>query len=193
MTFSRKILVGVVEAPPLFMKTADGQWEGLGVDIWKTVAQEMGVCKNILKDILHAFGLMILMSLAAGIMVFLFEKRQKKEMLGDGVLKGISHGIWWSVVTMTTVGYGDKAPKTIGGRIVAIIWMLLSIVFISSFTAHINTSLTLSELRDKVHSFKDLHTSRVGSIIQSEASNFLFNLLFNHGIAIFPLKVYRIG
>jgi len=52
-------------------------------------------------------------------------------------------------VTMTTVGYGDKSPKTLGGRMVALVWMIFSIIFIASFTANITTSLTLSELKER--------------------------------------------
>ena len=39
----RKILVGTIEAPPLYMKTADGQWEGFSIEIWKGAAQNMDV------------------------------------------------------------------------------------------------------------------------------------------------------
>lgn len=94
-------------------------------------------------------------------------------MFGDGAIKGIGNGIWWSVVTMTTVGYGDKAPKTIGGRFIAIIWMLFSVVFIAGFIANITASLTISELRGKVRGFNDLYNARVGAIEQSEAANYL--------------------
>lgn len=131
-------------------------------------------------DVLKGFGFLLLLSLVAGILVWTFEKRKNNEMFGDGTLRGIGHGIWWALVTVTTVGYGDKAPKTIGGRTVALIWMLFSIVFISSFTANITASLTISELRGKVRGFDDLKTVRVGSISQSEA----WNLLTKHGITM---------
>jgi ABC-type amino acid transport substrate-binding protein len=133
-------------------------------------------------DVLKGFGFLLLLSLIAGILVWYFEKRKNDEMFGDGILRGIGHGIWWAIVTVTTVGYGDKAPKTIGGRTVALIWMLFSIVFISSFTANITASLTLSELRGKVRGFDDLKAVRVGSISQSEA----WNYLTRHGITAAP-------
>ena len=105
--------------------------------------------------------------------VWLLERRRNSEMFGDGTVEGIGHGIWWAIVTMTTVGYGDKAPRTMGGRIVALIWMIFSIVFTASFTAHITTSLTISELRGKVRGFNDLFNARVGAISGSEGLDFL--------------------
>jgi ABC-type amino acid transport substrate-binding protein len=74
---------------------------------------------------------------------------------------------------MTTVGYGDVAPKTIGGRIVATIWMLISIVLIASFTATITTSLTVGALHGKVGGLHDLAGVRVGSLAGSESLTFL--------------------
>jgi voltage-gated potassium channel len=45
--------------------------------------------------------------------------------------------IWWAVVTVTTVGYGDKYPMTLEGRIIAMVVMLFGIGSPSALTATI--------------------------------------------------------
>ena len=45
--------------------------------------------------------------------------------------------LWWSIVTVTTVGYGDISPATLGGRIVGVILMMLGIGFLGVLTATI--------------------------------------------------------
>lgn len=44
-------------------------------------------------------------------------------------------GVWWAVVTATTVGYGDIAPDDVEGRIIGIVVMLPGIGFLSVLTA----------------------------------------------------------
>jgi polar amino acid transport system substrate-binding protein len=141
------------------------------------------------EQILKAVGFMLLMSLVAGIIVWAFERRRNREMFGGSTIEGIGHGIWWAMVTMATVGYGDKAPRTIGGRITALVWMIFSIVFIASFTANITTSLTLDRLKGKVRNFNDLYHARVGSISGSEG----FTFLSKKGIAVIPFETFQEG
>lgn len=44
-------------------------------------------------------------------------------------------GVWWAIVTVTTVGYGDTFPRTDAGRAIAIVVMLVGIGFIAIITA----------------------------------------------------------
>jgi voltage-gated potassium channel len=52
----------------------------------------------------------------------------------------IGVGLWWSLQTVTTVGYGDVTPKTTLGRFVGALVMLQSIAFITVVTAAITSS-----------------------------------------------------
>jgi hypothetical protein len=70
-------------------------------------------------------------------MVWLFERKLNPAHFGGNTLQGIGSGFWFSAVTMTTVGYGDKHPKTTGGRIVSLIWMFTAVILVSLFTATI--------------------------------------------------------
>ena len=50
-------------------------------------------------------------------------------------VRGTGTGIWWSLVSMTTVGYGDIVPRSIPGRLVASIWLFIGLVIACLMTA----------------------------------------------------------
>lgn len=64
--------------------------------------------------------------------------------------------LWWSIVTMTTVGYGDITPLTTGGRIIGAIVMFFGISLLGMFTASLAGILVSSRIKaDKgMKSFK---------------------------------------
>ena len=51
-------------------------------------------------------------------------------------------GVWLSIVTMATVGYGDKYPRSIPAKIISMMWMIMAVVFLSTITASITNSIT---------------------------------------------------
>jgi len=52
----------------------------------------------------------------------------------------IGSGLWWSVQTVTTVGYGDNVPTNLTGQLVAVLVMLLGIAFLTVITASITST-----------------------------------------------------
>lgn len=79
-----------------------------------------------------------------------------------GVNKGINHygdALWWIIVTMTTVGYGDLYPITFGGRLIATLVMLAGIgllaVVIGVFASAIQSINLRKEMGKLVTSFND--------------------------------------
>ncbi|TGV07890.1 two pore domain potassium channel family protein, partial [Mesorhizobium sp. M00.F.Ca.ET.186.01.1.1] len=57
-------------------------------------------------------------------------------------IKSFPDALWWSIVTTTTVGYGDISPVTSGGRIMATILMVTGIGMIGALTANFATHWT---------------------------------------------------
>jgi voltage-gated potassium channel len=63
-------------------------------------------------------------------LVLLFEENAKGSNIHN-----YPDALWWAIVTVTTVGYGDRYPTTEGGRAVAVILMLVGIGLIGVLTA----------------------------------------------------------
>lgn len=54
---------------------------------------------------------------------------------------GIGDALWWSITTLSTVGYGDLYPKTTGGRIVAVTTMILGVGVLGTLAGTLVTAL----------------------------------------------------
>ena len=234
----RTLIVGTKEAPPFSMKSADGTWTGISIDLWRQIATDLNLkyefretdLKGLLDGValgsldvavaaltitpereeafdfthpFHTTGLGIAMAwkagnpwiavikrlfsltflkvvatlavllLAVGMLVWWFERKRNPQQFGGKSARGIGSGFWWSAVTMTTVGYGDKAPVSLVGRVVALIWMFAGIIMISGFTAAIASSLTVTQLESPVKGPQDLSKVRVGTITDSTGASYL--------------------
>ena len=114
-------------------------------------------------------------ALAAGVLIWLFERRHNADF-GGGATKGLSTGVWWSTVAMTQRHTGDLGPRTLPGRIVAIVWMIVSIVTIAVFTASVTSVLTIKHLQGAVHAVGDLSSVRVGAVAGTSTEDTLSRL-----------------
>jgi polar amino acid transport system substrate-binding protein len=77
-------------------------------------------------------------------LIWLAERRCNPEQFPPHYARGIREALWFTSVTMTTVGYGDKVPLTPAGRRLSFVWMWVGMALTSSLTAGIASGLTLS-------------------------------------------------
>ena len=66
-------------------------------------------------------------------------------------VRNLGDGVWWALVTITTVGYGDITPVTTLGRVVASSLMLLGLGLIATITAIVSSKF--------IQNFVDHHTN----------------------------------
>lgn len=91
---------------------------------------------------LGSLVVLILASLGVtGLVMWIIERRGRPAG-HDSHVATLRDGIYWAVVTMTTVGYGDKTPKTTAGRVFATAWMFGSLVLISLLSTSLVSKLT---------------------------------------------------
>lgn len=227
--------VGVTHLPPYTYQDDAGHWSGLGVELWRQVAEQDMLVYRLVKvarqedlidalengeldvtlgshisaadearvDFLQAYhrsslglalppanslwtvikglftlqflyivaGLSVLL-LIVGSTIYLLERKSNGEQFGGerSIWQGIGAGFWWAGVTMTTIGYGDKAPTSLPGRAVAMLWMLMALAVTSSLTAAIINATDATQL---VAFPRDLRDQRVGVVQDAPAAQYL--------------------
>ncbi|MBK1873343.1 transporter substrate-binding domain-containing protein [Marinobacter sp. 1-3A] len=108
-----------------------------------------------------------------GFLLWLVERRRNPEQFGGSAAEGIGASFWWAAVTMTTVGYGDKAPVSLAGRLIGLVWMFAGLIMVASFTAAITSSLTVSNLRSGIQGADDLPGKVVATITKTASQRYL--------------------
>ena len=233
-----RLIVGTRVRPPFSIKNDDGTWSGIAIDLWRSIAGQLGVSYELreldrdelmrgiqngslnvvvealaitadrerlvdfthpfyttglgiavprqigsdwIGDLRHAlsprlFQLMLLIALSTlliGVLVWFVERKRNVPHFGGRAVQGIGSALWWSATTMTTVGYGDKAPITAVGRTIAVVWMFVGLVLIAAVTATITAALAIHQLGSRIRGPEDLPGSWVATLPESAASVYL--------------------
>ena len=123
---------------------------------------------TVLRIILIFLGMIFLVA-----NVTWFVDRERNEDFPRPYWRGIWEAVWWSTVTVTTVGYGDKTPKSPAGRFVGILWMLLGLFLVANFTAGMTAALSVRALQSQITGLSDLDDMRVATVAGTSADTFM--------------------
>jgi polar amino acid transport system substrate-binding protein len=107
-----------------------------------------------------------------GCLVWLIERRTNDDF-HDRAHLGVWDGMWWAIVTLMTVGYGDRVPRSAAGRILSITWMVIGVIFIANFTAVVTAQLTVTELSKNVVAVREIDAGRLGTIANTTSSAYV--------------------
>jgi len=104
-----------------------------------------------LPELLSVLALALILVVVISVIVYHFESGVK-----DTSYRSLWDAIWWGIVTLTTVGYGDMYPQTNAGRAFAVIAMFLGIGVISIPTGIISAGLVEKIMDKKLRGKLDL-------------------------------------
>ena len=240
LTFSAEddvIRVAVYISPPFGMLAPDSTFEGLAVEIWDEIADEIGLdykyfpttMDGLLKglndgtydaaigaititphreklvDFTHAvnpsgtgfavsahnfrssfatywqpialslirlLGMLFIGIMFFGVLIWIVETKLHKKSNHDKKIGDMWESLWWAIVTMSTVGYGDKVPLSRSGKGIAVIWIITSIMLVALFTARASSIFTITELELQIQTESDLRNSRVGVAVNSSGEEY---------------------
>jgi voltage-gated potassium channel len=96
------------------------------------------------RELLIVGYIVLIVVLLSSALIFHFEKDIQPDKYGKP-----SDAIWWSFVTLATVGYGDLAPVTLGGRAVAVVTMVIGIGIFGVFVSLIGSAFTHSMKKEE--------------------------------------------
>ena len=89
--------------------------------------KRISIASKLIKEELMLFFIVIfilIFTVSSGI--YYFENEAQPE-----TFKSVFHSMWWAVVTLMTVGYGDVVPVTLGGRIFTVIVLILGVLIVT--------------------------------------------------------------
>jgi voltage-gated potassium channel len=99
--------------------------------------KRFGIAARIVKEEVILFFIIILIFIflvSSGI--YFFENEAQPE-----AFKSVPHSFWWTIVTLTTVGYGDVYPVTLGGKIFTFFVLIIGVAVVTVPAGLVATAL----------------------------------------------------
>jgi hypothetical protein len=110
------------------------------------VAQVSTISALLSPSVVNIVNLFVFLVIITGHIIWYLESRGHNAQFPMSYRDGVTEGIWWSAVTATTVGYGDKVPISRNGKAFAFVWMIMGVIFFAILSGELSASLVRPSL-----------------------------------------------
>lgn len=112
------------------------------------------------------FAALIILIVIAGHIIWFVERSSKKRTTSfdQSYVPGVFEGMYWALITASTIGYGDKVPQRWIGRTLAAIIILIFLPLFAFFVAQLSSDLTMQGLQSNISGPQDLWGRRVAVV-----------------------------
>ncbi|WP_197059595.1 transporter substrate-binding domain-containing protein [Thermopetrobacter sp. TC1] len=141
------------------------------------LAQALSVLKGMVTSRSFRIAMLALavLVLITAHVIWLVERHRNPEFRHE-YPQGLWDAVYWTVVTISTVGYGDKTPKTHMGRAIALVLIVFGYIAFAWFTATITSAVTITKLEGAINGPADLPGKRVATVRGSTSAGYLSRL-----------------
>ncbi len=121
------------------------------------------------------FAGMLGLVLIAGHIIWLVERstEHRTTRFHRNYIPGVFEGMYWALITASTVGYGDKVPKRWIGRILTGILIIIFLPLFGFFIAQLSSDLTMQSIQQTINGLEDLWGKRVGVVGGTTSHEFM--------------------
>ncbi|XP_031558832.1 uncharacterized protein LOC116295209 isoform X2 [Actinia tenebrosa] len=123
-----------------------------------SVKTEMAYARQVASSVFHCWPIVAIslsMTVVSGFFLWILEAITDRRKLPAHFYQGVSETVWWAFVTMTTVGYGDRVPKSHIGRVFSIAWFFIGLVTVALLVGSITSSLSVKILNEQLYVKRD--------------------------------------
>ena len=121
---------------------------------------------------LKVFFSVALFIIIQGATIWFFEHKKNKDFK-NSTLKGIGNGVWWSINVVSLSDIGDIVTKTLGGRIMATIWLFATLIIVNIFIGSLSSEFTVGKISSEIYNVKDIEDLNILCLDDSLSQKFL--------------------
>ena len=128
--------------------------EGGGVKVWEILTS---------RELIGTFVWLTIFLVVCAHVIWLTDGI-KSDTFDDSWLAGIGQTLWWTIVTMTTVGYGDFVPRKPLGRLLSVLIILVGIMLFGMVVGTFSSAITLQKIASDIQGPDDLRGESVSVV-----------------------------